>query len=364
LRRFEKDQIGIKELFAIMFITMSTKASDASTLFLFRDGLNAAWIILLGSFMLILPSLFLLNSVLKKYESKNILEITQLTLGRPIAYLIAFFMVSFFLLNTASDARSYMTQLITINFPNTPLFVLLVLFLFLCMWGAKKGWESICSVAWMFFPYLIVTLGLLTFLLMKDAIFPRIFPLLGTGGWELTKASFRYTSLVPEPFIVAMMYPFVKNHKTYTRGLYTSLIFTLFVMVLAYLSYVWVFDYRSLIKITFPFNEAIRLVSLGKMITHVEQFFISVWLLSAFIKFAAYIYVVCSVFGFLFSIKDFEHTILPVGILILMLAMIPENNENNVFLIREMGFKYVKFLILCLPPLLWVASKIKEGRKN
>ena len=47
-----------------------------STVFVFKEGLNAAWMIVIGSFLLILPSLFLLNSVLKKYQCKNILEVT------------------------------------------------------------------------------------------------------------------------------------------------------------------------------------------------------------------------------------------------------------------------------------------------
>lgn len=363
MRKFKKDQIGFKELFAIIFITFSSKAGDASSVFHFKEGLSAAWMIIIGSFLLIMPSLLLLGTVLKKYQSKNLLEIAQLTLGKPLAFIIALLTLCIFLVNVASDVRSYMTQLITINFPNTPLLILLFLFLFLCMWGAKKGWESICSVAWMFFPYLILTLGVLFSLMLQDAVFYRIFPIFGSGKWEITKASFRYTSLFSEPFMVAMLYPFVKSHKTYTRSLYSSLLFSVFIMVIAYLLYLCVFDYRSLIKITYPFNEAVRQVSIGKTITNIEPFFISVWLINAFVKFTAYIYILCKIFGFLFSIKEFEHTVIPIGLLVLMMAMIPDNNEINIFLIRDQSFTYVKYLILFLPPLLWGASKIKEGRK-
>ena len=124
-----------------------------STIFLFKDGLNAAWMIVIGSFLFTIPSLILLNSVLKKYQSKNILEITQLTLGKPLAFVIAFIMLCFTLTNTALDSRSYMSQLIMINFPNTPLFIMYLCFITLCIWGAKKGWESIASIAWTVMPY-------------------------------------------------------------------------------------------------------------------------------------------------------------------------------------------------------------------
>ena len=67
-------------------------------------------------------------------------------------------------------------------------------------------------------------IGLLIFLMLKEAHFNRIFPLFGTGMLEVAKASFGYTALFSEPFILAMMYPFVKNHQTYTKSLYTSLL--------------------------------------------------------------------------------------------------------------------------------------------
>ena len=231
LGKHEKDQVGFREFFSIIVITLSLKATDMSTVFVFRDGLNAAWMIMIGSFLLILPSLFLLNSVLKKYQNKNILEVTQLTLGKPFAFVIAFILLCFTLLNTASDSRSYLTQLTTINFPNTPMFILYLCFLMVCMWGAKKGWESVGATAWAVFPYLMIAMGLLFILMLKEAHFYRIFPLFGTGMTEVAKASFGYTALFSEPFILAMMYPFVKNHGTYTKSLYSSLIFTVFFMV-------------------------------------------------------------------------------------------------------------------------------------
>jgi spore germination protein KB len=360
LVEYEKDQVGFREFFTLIFITIGAKSTDMSPVLLFKDGLNAAWMIVIGSFLLIIPSLIILNSLLKKYQSKNILEIIQLTLGRPLAFIIAFILLFFTLTNTALDSRSYMTQLITMNFPNTPLFMIYLCFLTLCIWGAKKGWESIASIAWMVMPYLLISLGLLFLLMLKEASFARIFPLFGSGKWEVAKASFHYTALFGDAFVFALMYPFVKDHKTYTRSLFGSLVFTVFIMAMFYLSYVWIFDYRSIGKITYPFNEAIRFVSLGRTITNIETFFIAFWLMGVFVKFTVYIYLICKIFGFIFHIKEFEHTIIPITLLILVIAMIPQNDVVNVFVIRKHTIAYSKYLYLFLPPLLWAVVKMKE----
>ena len=160
------------------------------------------------------------------------------------------------------------------------------------------------------------------------------------------------------------MYPFVKDHKTYTRSLYSSLLFTVSLMTLMYLSYLWIFDYRSIEKITYPFNEAIRMVSIGRAITNIETFFITLWLVGVFVKFTVYIYLVCKIFGFVFHIKEFEHTIIPITLLMLVIAMIPENDVVNVFVIRKYTLTYSKYLFLLLPPLLWIVTKMKEGRSQ
>ena len=120
------------------------------------------------------------------------------------------------------------------------------------------------------------------------------------------------------------------------------------------------FDYRSVEKITYPFNEAIRFVSIGRYITNVETFFIAIWLIAVVIKFTVYIYIVCKIFGFLFQIIEFEYCILPITLLILIIAMIPENNEINMFEIRAFVSNYYKYFLLLLPLLLWVFSRIKE----
>lgn len=356
----EKDKIGFRELFAIMFITLGTKSTDMTTVFLFRDGSSAAWMIVIGSFLLVLPSLLLLSHVLKKFKNKNLLEVAELTLGKPAAFIIAAIFFVTIVQNVASDSRSYMTQLNTLNFPNTPLFFLTLCFLGVCMWGAKRGWEAIASTGWMIYPYLSISLVLLFFLMLKESVFGRIFPLFGTGEWEIAKASFKYTSLFAEPFLVALMYPFVKNHQAYTRGVFGGLSLTVLSMTLSYLSYLWMFDFTSIEYMSYPFNDAIRFIGLGKLIANLETFFVTVWLVGVFVKFTIYIYITCKIFGFLVRIEEFEHTIFPLTILIFILSTIPENNEMNVFIIREYSLVYYKYFLLSLPLLLWGGMKAKE----
>lgn len=359
LDKKEKDVVGFREYFAIVFFSIATKATDMSVVPLFRDGLNAAWLIIIGSFLMVIPSILFLNHVLKRYQSLHILEITERTLGKLFALIYSFIIFCFAFSNVSSDTRSYMDQLITVNYPKTPLFVIYFIFLIICIWIAKKGWETIASIAWLVFPLITISLGLLVILALKDSIFLRTFPIFGLGEWKIAKASFRFTPIFMDVFIFAILYPMVKDHKTYTQSLYASLLFTLTVMTTLYLTYIWIFDYRSIDKILYPFNDLIRFISIGRSITNLETFFITLWLITVFVKFTVYIYVVSKLFGFIFHIKEFENTILPIGLLVLMVGMIPENEVFNIFEIRRFTATYSRYFHLLLPPLLWIVIKFK-----
>lgn len=364
LVKVEKDQVGIKEFFSVLALMIGTKATDLTTTKLFEAGLNAAWMVIIGSFIISLPSLIVLNFLLKKYQTKNLLEISQIGFGKPITFIIGFILFSITLLATALESRSYTDQLIIMNFPKTPIFILYLLLLIICLWGAKKGWESLGSVAWMVFPYISLALGILFFLLSKEMVLNRIFPLFGPGKWELVKASFNFTSIYADALIIAIMYPLVKDHKTYSRGFFGSLVYLTLIMIVLYLCYALVFDYRSVGKITYPYNEAIRLVSIGRVITNIETFFLTFWLLAVIVKFSVYLYIVSKLFGFIFTINEFEHTLIPITVLVLLIGMIPENQIDNTFVVRKQIMSYSKYFYLSLPLLLFAVIKIKEAMKG
>lgn len=356
----EKDQIGAKELLAVLILLIGTKAGDMTTTLLYQKAQNAAWMVILGSFIIMLPSMLLLLNVLKKYRTNDLMEITYSAFGKYIGFGIGFLLFMIVLVASSIDTRSYSDQLITMNFPKTPLFALYAAFIGISLWVAKKGWEAIASIAWMILPYIIMVMGLLAFLLFLQGEWKRIFPLFGPGKWELVKISFQYGAIYGDAFVLAMLYPFVKSHKVYSRGMVFGLAIIAIQMALFYCLYIFVFDYQSIDKITYPFNEATRFVALGRSIKNIETIYLTFWLLAIFVKFSVYLYTLSKIFGALFKIEEFEHTLFPLTILVLLLGMIPENQLENVFILRDTMLIYSKYFFLGFPPLLWVTVKLKE----
>ncbi|WP_442596523.1 GerAB/ArcD/ProY family transporter [Neobacillus sp. D3-1R] len=360
MRTHEKDQIGGKEFFAVITLLMGTKAGDMTTTLLYEKAQNAAWMVIMISFLMILPSMWLLVQVLKKYQTNDLMEVTFSAFGKYVGFMIGFLLFLIVLIATSIDTRSYTDQLITMNFPKTPIFALYAVFLGISLWVAKKGWEAISSIAWMIFPYISLVLILLAVLLFTQGEWKRLFPLFGPGKWEVAKTSFQYSAIYGDAFVLAMFYPLVKSHKTYSRGIFLGLSFTAIQMAIFYCLYTFVFDYQSIDKITYPFNDATRFVSLGQSIRNIETIYLTFWLLAIFVKFSIYLYALSKIFGAIFKIGEFEHTLIPLTILVLLLGMLPDNQLENIFILRDNMLTYSKYFFLGFPPLLWMTVKLKE----
>ena len=75
----------------------------------------------------------------------------------------------------------------------------------------------------------------------------------------------------------------------------------------------------------YPFHTAIRYISFGTFLPNIEILFFPIWLLSAFIRFAAFLYINALMFGHLFKIKDFEFLIPSLATIYLLIGIIPES---------------------------------------
>lgn len=355
----EKDQVGLRDFISLILLILSSKFSDMTTTLYYAKALNASWIAVVMSFLFVLPSLIILNRILNKYETKNLMDLLNIAFGKYIGFFIGMIFLIIVIIANAVDTRSYVNQLMVMNFPKTPLFILYFVFTMICFWAAKKGWEAIAAVAWMVVPYIKLLMLLLVILLFTNGEPSRTFPLFGPGKWELIKTSFQYAGIYGDLIFIAFLYPFVKSNKTYSKGIYISSAIAVAELSLFFWLYSLVFDFRTLEKITYPFNEATRFVTLGPTITNIETIYLTFWLIAVFIKFAIYMYVMSKVFGDLFRINEFEHTLFPLTILVLFMGMYPDNQTENVHMIRDTLLIYSKYVFLVVPPLIWLTLKTR-----
>lgn len=355
-------KIGIREYVAMVILAIGTKLADDTPAILFEKLENASWIApFITGFISIIP-IFLLLKVLSQYPNSNLMEILQITLGKPIGYLIVLLLWIMGLMANTLDSAIYTDIIGTMYFTETPTIFIYIVLMAVSGYGAKKGLEQIGSVAVSVITYIKVSLFIALILALFKGNFNFIFPIFGPGKWEVIKESSLKVSLFIDFIYLGVIASYVSSTKAFTRGTWISLIILIIEIPIAMLAYLSLFDYESVKLLNYPFHETIRYISLG-FLTNIETFFFPFWLLASFVRFSIYLYISAVMFGWLFKIKNYEYLIPTFATLIVILGMIPESPTFTIADIKEKALNIATPTFFFLPLLLWIMMKIRGGNK-
>ncbi len=353
-----------REAFAMIILMIGVKISDTTPSLFAQYGANAFWLIPIVSLIVILPSIILLYYLLAKYKDKNLVELFEQILGKPLGKLMGIMLFIIFFLLTAIEGRSYTEQLKLLYFPDSPTPFIFFIFFIVAFYGAKRGLETLGSTSWTFLFYIKASATLLVILIFREAIFNRIFPIFGNGLQPLLLEGTKKASLFCDLFLLGMAYTTFDSSKKFRTGLFAGFAFVFIEMTFFYLLYCVTFDYNSIDKVAFPFHELTQYVDMGNFFTNIETFFMIFWLFAAFIKYMIYLYFISWIFGTVFNIREFEPLILPLAFFGVVFGMIPENAVVNELVFKANFMNFITPFFIILPVLLWVVAKLKGELKK
>jgi spore germination protein KB len=358
-----KQLIGIKEYIAIILLLISTKVTDDTPSILFEHMKNAGWMAPIINGLIAIIPIYLLIKVVSNYDNKNLAEVSDHLFGKIISFIILFILLAVSFLAVIVDTAIYTDIIGTMYFTKTPTIIIYGILMFVCAYGATRGFEQIGSVAWTVFPYLQVSLFFALILTIGEGNTAFLFPIMGSGAWEVIKESSLRLSIYADLLYLFFLYPYIKSKKVFKKGTWLALLFIVLNLSISLASYVFLFDYKTVMQLNYPYHEVIRTISLGFMI-NMEAFFLPFWLIASFVRFSIYLYVNALLFGHLFRIKHFEYLIPSLATLIVFLGMIPESPTFTIFDLREKLLLIATPLFFFLPCLIWVVAKLKGEFKR
>ncbi|RKQ37312.1 GerAB/ArcD/ProY family transporter [Oceanobacillus halophilus] len=353
-----KDKIGIKEYIAIALFMIGTKTTDDIPSMLFDSLQNAGWIAPIISGILAILPLFLLLHIAANYQDKSLIDIIYHIFGKFLGFLVLFFLWAIGFFYIVLDTATYTDIISTMYFVKTPAILIYATLMGVCAYGAKRGLEQIGSVSWSVLPYLQVSLFLSLILTIGQGNLGFLFPVFGPGEWDVLKESTMKISLYMDFLYLFMLFPFVKSTKDFKKGTWIAFFLILINLSITMVSYVMLFDYKSVMLLNYPYHETIRSISLG-FLTNIETLFFPFWLIASFIKFAAYLYINIMLFGKLFKIEHFEYIMPAFATLIVFLGLLPESPTFAIFDLKAMVGNLASPLFFFLPIIMWTLAKFK-----
>jgi len=354
-------KIRKRELLGILIMLFAIQAMNTTPDLLFKFGKNAAWMIPIFSFLIMLiPFLILMG--LAKRRNEGLTELVFMLMGKRIG---SFIMLLFFIIifsATVINSRSYSDIFNTMFYPKTPIPYLYVMLMGASFYIAKRGFENIGRTAWIFTPIMLLLMFALIGFVLDEISFKRIFPIAGPGVKMLLKDSAVHSSIYGESLFLFAFYPFVKTYKDMRVGALFGWIISVITLAIFMLIYVAIFDYPASQNIAYPFQQLSRMATIGT-ISHLESIYLAIMTVASAIHFSIYLYLSAFFLSKMIHINEFEPLLLPLAGLTVLLGML----SPNIFVgnaLRESLIISSSVLLFFFPFVLWFLDRRKGRSKN
>lgn len=203
----------------------------------------------------------------------------------------------------------------------TPSIMIIIPFIFLCVWGGKHGigllgrWSSFFVVPFISFVFFIVVL------LIPEMDFSNVQPFLYKGIKPVLSGTFAAFTF---PFGGIIVFPaFLYNFKTQksSKRIYTiGLLISGIVVIMTSLTTVLVLGIDFAMIQYFPTYIAVKEISMGETLQRIEVLAALIFLFGAFLKISVLVLAACKGVAKIFGFSDYRFIVMPVGLLLLNLS--------------------------------------------
>ncbi|AZV56612.1 GerAB/ArcD/ProY family transporter [Clostridium sp. AWRP] len=298
------------QLFTLMFIF------EVGSTTLFALGINAkqdAWIVILIALLIGLVFVWIYTELQNAFPDKNYAEIIIDILGKFFGIPLILFYVLDCLWHTARNLREFGELINLTTLPETPLWIILFLFLSVSVYTLLKGVETLARASEIIFPILIIFMLSIYILIYisGNVDFKKLTPVLGNGIKPIFAS---LPSVVMFPFgeiFVFLMYWHYSNdkssvRKTTIKAILSSGILLCFSLIMD----ISVLGPKFTSITTIPFVETLRLINIGNIITNIDAIGIIIIFFGGFFKMSIYLYAIITMLTTVFKIKSYKSTLI------------------------------------------------------
>ena len=354
------------QLFALMFIF------EVGSTTLFALGIDAkqdAWIVILVALLIGLVFIWIYTELQNAFPGKNYVEIIISILGEKIGIPLALLYAVYWLWPAARNLREFGELINTTLLTETPLIVILFIFILLSLYALLKGLEVFARTSEIIMPLIIFSIiGLFILIFLSvDINFKNLKPVLSEGIKPVLKAAYPNVSLFPfgEIFIFSMYWCYADEKKIIRKTTMLAAILAGVFLSISLIMDITVLGVKYTSISTIPLLQTIKLVNVGKIITHIDTLGILLIFLGGFYKMSLFLNGVVLVLVTVFKIKNYNFTLVLFSFFLLWVAIVfePSYVYHRWMTPFDTNHFYIVFLQI-IPALLLLIYWIKKKRSQ
>lgn len=308
----------------------------------------------------------LYNSFGNNRNDRTLVKYIEWTLGKYVGKLVGIIFVFFLLLTCAMQLWVVGDLLITHIMPETPDYILLILFVIVIIIGTRHGIEVIARSSELVFPLIITAMVVLVFSLFPQMKIEYIHPILERGFKPVFSAgliSMSTSSLT----LIGILMIFPSKVANINEGKKAFLIGTLIggiILVAITISSILVLGADIASRSSYPSYVLARKIQIGEFLQRVEVIFAVVWFTTVFYKIIIFFY--GSVLGLsqILELKDYRVLTFPMGMILVVLSLIIY--PSSIYAQYWDATTWIPLILtfaLFLPTILLIIGKVKSYKK-
>ncbi|NRD79331.1 GerAB/ArcD/ProY family transporter [Bacillus sp. BRMEA1] len=359
----EKAKISAKQFFALVVLF----EMGSAILVGFPSQLKQdAWIAVILGMVSGIALFFIYYHLFLYYPDLPLTSYVQKIFGKWIGRILAFFYILYFAYIAARVLRDFGELLTTTIYTNTPIFFLMTLLMLSVVYAILKGFEVIARVGELYFGvvYIMAIVGFFLIIFSGLLHLDNLKPILENGWKPVIKTVLKDTLTFPfgEMVVFTMLLPYLKQPKKAKIVCISGMILSGINFTIATIINIATLGVALFARSPYPLLSTISKIELASFIERLDVLFMLYLMIAGFIKVAVFFYAAVIGTTDLFQLKDHRKISFPMGILILLTAMMIAPNYSEHI---EEGLRIVPIYLhwpfqIIIPFLLLVVAIIRH----
>jgi spore germination protein KB len=358
----EKGKISSGEfLILVIIFTIGSTILDIPSL-LIKLAKQDAWIASILTIFISLFFIFIYNQIAKLYSSMTYVEINEKVFGKWIGKMMALLYLFYFYYLSASMIRDIGDFFATQILVETPIQIIMIMFLLISLMGVRLGLEVICRTALIFFPWIVALLFILFLVLIPEIKLENIQPILGEGLKPSIKGSYHILGLpYLELLIFLMITPYVAEKVNMNKAFYRGTLIGGIVLTIVIILSILVLGADISARQSYTTYALGKKISIGRFLERIEVIITIIWIFTVYFKVTICYYGLSLGLAQVLGLKSYKILLFPLAFLIITFSIFSHADivHFNNFTAKTWT-PYSLTVCFFLPLLLLVVGKIRK----
>ncbi len=355
-------KFGTQEAVSIVTIAICNKTLLTSPSYILKELGTSGWYMTFISGIMAGIAFFLIWLMLKRFPGKNIVEIYDVTLGRGFGLIFSFLLMVSFLVSSGLYTREFIDVMKVYIFPVTHSGILIGAEVVLAASLSFIGLEAIARVAKLAAYFALFSILLLVVLSSNYFNLSYIFPVLSFGFVKTLTTGITRSTAYAEVVILAVLAGSIQGTGNIKKAGVASLIISGAILSLVQLVAILVFSYTGAGEVVSLMYVLSRIIKLGGFFQRLDPLFLLLFITVSTIAVSVLLYTAVSITCKMLRLQDARPVILPVGLLIFTLAMMPKDLSTLVDVYVPLLRLYGSITFYILPILVLIIAILRNKK--